>query len=56
MTFEIETVPLEQESAADFLTTILCRRGRKPAVATIRKFLAECGTKIVVEIGVGAGS
>lgn len=55
MTFEIETVPLEQESAADFLTAILCRRGRKATVVNVRKFLAECGTKIVVEIGVRGG-
>lgn len=55
MSFEIETVPLEQQSAGDLLTAFICRRGRKPAVATIRKFLAECGTKIVVEIGVRGG-
>jgi hypothetical protein len=48
MTFEIETVPLEQKN----ITTFLCRRGRKATVVNVRKFLAECGTKIVVEIGI----
>lgn len=55
MTFEIETVPLEKQSAEDLLTAFICRRGRKPAVVNVRKFLAECGTKIVVEIGVRGG-
>jgi len=52
MAFEIETgvpmEPLEQQSGGAFL----CRRGRKPTVQTIRKFLAVCGTKIVFELGI----
>ena len=47
MTIEIESdVPL----APLQITAFICRRGRKQVVAQTRKFLADCGTKIIVEI------
>ena len=63
MTFEIESdVPLEEKRlhADEYLTTFICRRNtnrhrRGQTVALVRKFLADCGTKIVVQIGVRGG-
>jgi len=57
MTFEIESnAPLEEIQ----LTAFICRRNgnghkRGQTVALVRKFVADCGTKIVVQIGVRGG-
>jgi hypothetical protein len=56
MAFEIESgIPLEQQDALEYLTSFACRHNghrRGATVAVTRKFLAECGTKIIVDIGV----
>jgi hypothetical protein len=56
MAFEIESgIPLEQQDALEYLTSFACRHNghrRDATVAVTRKFLAECGTKIIVDIGV----
>jgi hypothetical protein len=50
MIFEIESdIPLVKQIAP-----IICRRGRS-SVAITRKFIAECGTKIIVNVGARGG-
>lgn len=52
MTFEIESdVPLAPNPE---VVAFICRRSHK-SVASIRKFIAECGTKIVVQLGSRGG-
>jgi len=56
MAFEIESgITLEQQDALEYLTSFACRHNghrRGATVAVTRKFMAECGTKIIVNVGV----
>jgi hypothetical protein len=53
MQFEIETdVPIVPLQPSDFLTAFLCRHKRKGTAIETRKFIAQCGTKIIVETGI----